>query len=158
MASAMAAVVPPYPAARSTRRTGTAIHVRQRAVRRRWPAAVHTRRRHDDRARTPAACALAIRALAAPGSRTAALIGAGRQGWTISRCWPRVARARRDVRRRRHRGDAVADVVARANAAGIPAVAASTPDAAVDGAEVIVTVTQSSGAVVPAPTLSATAR
>ena len=93
------------------------------------------------RFRTPAACAIAIQALAAPNSTRAALVGAGRQGWyhlemlaaeltlecvTICDLRPEAAEA----------------MAERARAAGIPAITAATPTDAVAGADVVVTVTQ----------------
>lgn len=95
------------------------------------------------RYRTPAACALAIRALAAPSASTAALVGAGRQGWyhleMLAAELPGLsAVAINDVR-----PEAAEAMAARARAAGIPARVAATPAEAVRGADVIVTVTQS---------------
>ncbi len=105
------------------------------------------------RARTPATSALAIRTLAAPGSSTAALIGTGRQAWT------HVDMLRRELAGLTRLAVAgqvpadVADLVARAHAAGIPAVAAPTVEAAVAGADVVVTVTSSREPLFPAGVL-----
>jgi ornithine cyclodeaminase/alanine dehydrogenase-like protein (mu-crystallin family) len=95
------------------------------------------------RARTPAASALAIRALAAPGCSTAALIGTGRQAWTHLEMLGRELPGLERVAVAGIVASEVTDVVARADAVGIPAVAASTIDAAVTGADVVVTVTSS---------------
>ncbi len=102
------------------------------------------------RFRTPAACALAARSLAAPEPTTAALVGAGRQGWyhleMLAAELPGLTRvAINDLR-----PEAAEAMVARALAAGIPAVVAATPADAVDGADVVVTVTQSTQPLFPA--------
>jgi len=95
------------------------------------------------RARTPAASALAIRALAAPHCTTAALVGTGRQAWTHLEM---LGRELPGLERLAVAGlvpSEVADVVGRACASGIPAVAAPAIDDAVAGADVVVTVTSS---------------
>jgi ornithine cyclodeaminase/alanine dehydrogenase-like protein (mu-crystallin family) len=96
------------------------------------------------RFRTPAASALAIRHLAAPESTTAALVGAGRQGWShlemLRDELPGLTRVAVADRRQ----DAVDEIVARARDAGIPAVAAPSPAAAAADADVVITVTASS--------------
>jgi ornithine cyclodeaminase/alanine dehydrogenase-like protein (mu-crystallin family) len=93
------------------------------------------------RLRTPAASALAIRSLAAPGSSTAAVIGSGRQAWPhvqmLAAELPHLERVAVCARR----PAAVAELVERARADGIPAVEAATPSHAVAGADVVVTVT-----------------
>lgn len=116
--------------------------------------------------RTPAACALAIRELstvAGPSSgsaggsttsgttsgTTAALVGAGRQGWYHLEMLARELPGLLAVRITDINPQAVATMVARANAAGIPAVAAADAASAVDGAQVIVTVTQSTAPLFP---------
>lgn len=106
------------------------------------------------RFRTPAACALAIRALSAPEPTTAALIGAGRQGWyhleMLAAELPGLTRVTvTDLR-----PEAAAAMVERAIAAGIPAVASSSPTEAVEGADVVITVTQSTAPLFPASALS----
>ncbi len=106
------------------------------------------------RFRTPAACAIAIRALAASSCTTAALIGAGRQGWyhleMLAAELPDLERVTvYDLR-----PEAAADMVERALAAGIPAVAAASPVDAVSAADVIVTVTQSTEPLFPAEAVS----
>jgi len=96
--------------------------------------------------RTPAACALAIRKLAAPAPTVAALVGAGRQGWyhleMLAAELPHLC----EVRITDLHPQAAAAMVARASEAGIPAVAVADAAEAVDGAQVIVTVTQSTSA------------
>lgn len=94
------------------------------------------------RFRTPAACSLAIDALAVPGANTAALVGAGRQGWYHLEMLAHRMPDLTEVRINDLRPEAVVDMVERARAVGIPAVAADSPTAAVDGVDVIVTVTQ----------------
>ncbi len=106
------------------------------------------------RFRTPAACAIAIRALAATDCTTAALIGAGRQGWyhleMLAAELPELERVTvYDVR-----PEAAADMVERALSAGIPAVASASPVDAVRGADVIVTVTQSTEPLFPVEAIS----
>lgn len=95
------------------------------------------------RYRTPAACALAIRALAAPRATTAALIGAGRQGWFHLEMLAAELPHLTDVAINDLRPEAAESMAERARAAGIPARVAATPAEAVRGADVIVTVTQS---------------
>ena len=106
------------------------------------------------RFRTPALCALAIRSLAAPRPTTAALVGAGRQGWyhleMLAAEMPYLERvAVNDLR-----PEAAAEMVQRARAAGIPAVEAATPAQAVAGADVVITVTQSTEPLFPAEVVS----
>jgi ornithine cyclodeaminase/alanine dehydrogenase-like protein (mu-crystallin family) len=153
MASAMAAVVPPY--------TGGKIYATKQGV----FTFVNVLFDMDGRFlctldgdaltrfRTPAACALAIRRLAAPGSNRAALIGAGRQGWyhleMLAAELPLERMTVCDVR-----AEAASAMVDRALAAGIPAAVAETPEAAVCGADVIVTVTQSTTALFPAEAIT----
>ncbi len=100
--------------------------------------------------RTPAACALAIRELArqAPPT-TAALIGAGRQGWYHLEMLAAELPSLTEVRIADINPQAVAAMVARANAAGIPAVPANDATTAATGAHVIVTVTQSTSPLFP---------
>ena len=95
------------------------------------------------RFRTPAACALAVRALAAPDCRTAALVGAGRQGWYHLEMLAAELPGLTEVRIDDLRPEAAEAMVRRAREAGIPAVLAAGPAHAVDGADVVVTVTQS---------------
>ncbi|MGD9705764.1 MAG: ornithine cyclodeaminase family protein [Acidimicrobiia bacterium] len=94
------------------------------------------------RFRTPAACALAIRSMAAPGVRTAALVGAGRQGWYHLEMLAAELPELTEVRITDLRPESAVAMVERALDAGIPAKVAASPDEAVDGAEVVVTVTQ----------------
>src|SRR5262245_38986521 len=96
------------------------------------------------RLRTPAASALAIRSLATPGSTTAALIGSGRQAAThldmLASELPGLARVAVYGRRQA----AVMHLVDHAREAGIPAEASTSAGEAVEGADVVVTVTASS--------------
>lgn len=95
------------------------------------------------RYRTPATCALAIRALAVNRARSAALVGAGRQGWYHLEMLAAELADLDEVRIHDMRPEAAAAMVERARAAGIPATAVADAPTAVDGADVIVTVTQS---------------
>jgi ornithine cyclodeaminase len=108
--------------------------------------------------RTPAACALAIRSLAiAPSDApvtTAALIGAGRQGWHHLQMLAAELPHLTEVRVTDLRPEAVMAMVARAKEAGIPARPALDAVTAVEGAEVIVTVTQSTAPLFPAAAVS----
>lgn len=100
--------------------------------------------------RTPAACALAIRALArTTPPTTAALIGAGRQGWYHLEMLAAELPALTEVRIADINPQAVAAMVTRAIDAGIPAVAAVDATTAASGAHVIVTVTQSTSPLFP---------
>lgn len=106
--------------------------------------------------RTPAACALAIRHLAVPIDTitTAALVGAGRQGWYHLEMLAAELPALTDVRITDLVPAAAEAMSERARAAGIPArVVADAPTAA-DGAEVIVTVTQATAPLFPASVVS----
>jgi ornithine cyclodeaminase len=102
------------------------------------------------RFRTPAACALAIRSLAVPGARTAALIGAGRQGWHHLVMLAAELPDLEAVAVHDQRPDAAANMVKRAVEAGIPATVADSAAEAVDGADVVVTVTRSESPLFPA--------
>ena len=142
MASAMAAVVPPY--------SGGKLYATRQGV---FTFVVTL---FDDagtwlctldgdaltRARTPAGCALAIRRLAVADPQVACVLGTGRQSLPHLRMLaaelPGVP-----LRLWGRRADAVADVVGLAAAEGIVVEVAPTPDAAAAGADVIVTVTSS---------------
>lgn len=152
MASAMAAVVPPY--------SGGKLYATRNGV---FTFVITL---FDDagtwlctldgdaltRARTPAGCALAVRRLAPDSPQRAAILGTGRQALPHLRMLaaelPGVP-----LRLWGRRDDAVAATIALAAADGIAVEAAPTPEAAADGADVIVTVTSaaapilSSGAV-----------
>lgn len=119
--------------------------------------------------RTPAACALAIRELATVAGRpsanqgsttpsttpstttctTAALVGAGRQGWYHLEMLALELPGLLEVRIADINPQAVTTMVARAKEAGIPAIAAADAASAVDGAQVIVTITQSTASLFP---------
>ena len=106
------------------------------------------------RFRTPAACAIAIRALAAPNVRTAALVGAGRQGWYHLEMLAAELPALTEIRINDLRPDAASAMAERACDAGMPAKPAESPAAAVEGADVIVTVTQATAPLFPAEAIS----
>lgn len=94
------------------------------------------------RVRTPSVSAIAIRHLAAPGARVAALVATGRQALGHAR----MLAAELDLEELRVAGRDRTKVEALAKALadeGIPATPAATPAAAVDGADVVVTVTAS---------------
>lgn len=95
------------------------------------------------RLRTPAASALAIRTMAVPGARRAAVLGSGSQAWAhiemIARELPGLERVAVWGRR----PAAASALVAAAVERGIPAVACERTVDAVDGADVVVTVTAS---------------
>jgi ornithine cyclodeaminase len=150
MASAMAAVVPPY--------SGGKVYATARGV----FTFVNVLFDEHGRAlctldgdvltrlRTPAVSALAIRALAAPGACTAAVIGGGRQAWPhvemLAREVPGLERLAVWTRRPR-----AADELARAaRERGIPAVACGDAAEAVGGADVVVAVTASEQPLFPA--------
>jgi len=95
------------------------------------------------RFRTPAGCSLAIREMVPQRIDSAAVVGAGRQGWYhLEMLWqqlPQVAEIRiADARR-----EATDAIVARAREIGIPAVATDSPAAAVRDADVVLTITPS---------------
>lgn len=102
------------------------------------------------RLRTPAASALAIRALAAPDVTTAALVGSGRQAWTHLRMLADELPHLEQLSVVARRPSAARALVSRARAIGIPAVAIDGPTDAVTGADVVVTVTSSSEPLFPA--------
>jgi ornithine cyclodeaminase/alanine dehydrogenase-like protein (mu-crystallin family) len=154
MASAMAAVVPPYSGGKMyATRDGVFTFVIAL-----FDAAGRLVCALDGdtitRLRTPAVSALAIRALAAPQSTTAALIGTGRQAWAHLDMLSCELDDLTRVTVYGRRAAAVAELVERARAANIPAVAATTAVDAVDGADVVVTVTASSEPLFPADVLS----
>jgi ornithine cyclodeaminase/alanine dehydrogenase-like protein (mu-crystallin family) len=84
-----------------------------------------------------------VRAFAAPAPVVAAVVGAGRQGWTHLLMLAEEIGGLGEVRIHDHFTDAAETMVARARSRGIPALAASSATAAVTGADVIVTTTQS---------------
>jgi ornithine cyclodeaminase/alanine dehydrogenase-like protein (mu-crystallin family) len=104
--------------------------------------------------RTPATCALAIRHLAAPRVETAALVGAGRQGWRHLQMLAGELPDVRSVRVADINPGAVESIVGRARECGIPAEPAAAAASAAAGADVIVTVTQSTSPLFPAHVLS----
>lgn len=144
MASAMAAVVPPY--------SGGKVYATKQGV----FTFVNVLFDLDGRLlctldgdaltryRTPAACAIAIRALAAPNATRAALVGAGRQGWYHLEMLAAELPDLTEVAINDLRPEAADAMAERALAIGIPARVAATPGDAVRDADVIVTVTQSS--------------
>lgn len=94
------------------------------------------------RLRTPAGCAVAVRALAAPGAATAAVLGSGRQAWPHIEMLLAELPAMTGLAVHARRPEAAAELVDRARAAGAPARVAVSADDAVAGADVIVTVTR----------------
>lgn len=154
MASAMAAVVPPY--------SGGKVYATKNGV----FTFVNVLFDLDGRLlctldgdaltrfRTPAACAIAIRAMAVPDARRAALVGCGRQGWYHLEMLAAELPALERVTVTDLRHEAAVGMAERANAIGIPAVAVATPTDAVLDADVIVTVTQSTEPLFGAAVLS----
>jgi len=96
------------------------------------------------RLRTPAVCAVALRNLAPTAPTVAAVIGAGRQGWTHVEMLAAEMPDLHEIRIHDHGPDATEAMAARARARGIPATAASSATEAVTDADVIVTATPSS--------------
>jgi ornithine cyclodeaminase len=154
MASAMAAVVPPFSGAKvyATHEGAftflVALYDAGGALLCTMDGDVVTR------LRTPAASALAIRHLAAPDATTAALVGGGRQGWSHLQMLARELPGLERVAVADQRPEAVAELVGRAEAEGIPAVAAGDAAAAVDGADVVVTITPAREPLFPASAIS----
>ncbi len=140
MASAMAAVVPPYSGGKlyATRDGVFTFVISLFDASGTWLCTLD-----GDaltRARTPAGCALAIRRLAPEAPTGAAVLGSGRQALPHLRMLaaelPGVP-----LRLWGRRDDAVARTIALAAADGIAVEVSPTADAAADGADVIVTVT-----------------
>ncbi|WP_276968243.1 hypothetical protein [Desertimonas flava] len=101
--------------------------------------------------RTPAISSLAVHHLARPGSTIAAVIGAGNQGWPHVEMLHRVLPGLTDLRIAARPGSAAAArLTARAVAAGIPARLVDRPGDAVAGAHVVVTVTNATTPLFPA--------
>ncbi len=95
------------------------------------------------RFRTPAGCSLAIREMAPERVESAALVGAGKQGWYhLEMLWHQLPQLS-EVRVADARREAADDIVARARKIGIPAVAVDTPTDAVRNADVVLTITPS---------------
>lgn len=103
------------------------------------------------RLRTPAASSLAIQHLAAPDVSIAAVIGAGVQGWShvemLERTLPHLAELRVCGR---PGSQAAAALSERARQAGVPAVVVDSTATAVAGAQVIVTLTNAVEPLFPA--------
>lgn len=93
------------------------------------------------RLRTPATTALAIDRLAVPGASTAAIIGTGRQSWAHIEMLADTMPELHELRINGYIAAEAGELADRATARGIPAVVASTPAEAVSAAQVIVTVT-----------------
>lgn len=103
------------------------------------------------RLRTPATSALAIRHLArADGPRVAAVIGGGRQAWGHVEMLRDELPDLTELRVHARRPEVAGSLADRARAGGVPAVAAPTAIDAVEGADVVVTVTSSSTPLFPA--------
>lgn len=106
------------------------------------------------RLRTPALSALAIRSFAAPDASTAALVGSGRQAWPHLEMLAAELPGLERVTIAARRSSAASELAERARQAGIPAVVADTPSAAIDGADVVVTVTSATEPLFPAAAVS----
>ena len=95
------------------------------------------------RFRTPAGCSLAIREMAPQRVESAAVVGAGKQGWYhLEMLWHQLPQLS-EIRVADARREAADDIVARARRIGIPAVAVDTPTDAVRNADVVLTITPS---------------
>ncbi len=143
MASAMAAVVPPY--------SGGKIYATKDG------AFTFVNVLFDDagrflctldgdaitRLRTPATTALAIEHLAVRGASTAAIIGTGRQSWTHIEMLADTLPELNELRINGYLAHEAHELAERANARGIPAVVTDTADSAVAGAQIVVTITSS---------------
>lgn len=106
------------------------------------------------RLRTPATSALAIRHLAVPDAAVATVIGGGRQAWGHVEMLRDELPGLRELRLHARRSDVVRDLAARATAEEVPVVVAPTAAEAVDGADVVVTVTSAREPLFPATALS----
>lgn len=106
------------------------------------------------RLRTPAASALAIRALAVRDARTAAVIGAGLQARPHLEMLARELLQLERVALWARRPAAAAELAATAADAGVPAVVTASAADAVEGADVVVTVTSSREPVFPSSAVS----
>jgi ornithine cyclodeaminase/alanine dehydrogenase-like protein (mu-crystallin family) len=144
MASAMAAVVPPYSGGKVYATRGgsftfviTLFDADGRLLCTRDGDTI-------TRLRTPAVSALAIRTLAAPDCGKAALIGTGRQAWSHLEMLHDELPGLTELAVYGRRQAPVALLVERARSAGIPAVTAPSAEHAVTGADVVITVTASS--------------
>jgi ornithine cyclodeaminase/alanine dehydrogenase-like protein (mu-crystallin family) len=146
MASAMAAVLPPYSGGKlyATREGVFTFVVTLFDDQGTWLCTLD-----GDaltRARTPAGCALAVRRLAVTEPRAACVLGTGRQALPHLRMLaaelPGVP-----LRLWGRRADAVSETVTAAEAEGIAVDVAPFPEAAADGADVIVTVTSATAPV-----------
>lgn len=104
--------------------------------------------------RTPAASSLAIHHLAVRSASTAALLGGGRQAWTHLEMLAAELPHLTDLRVHARSPDAAASLVDRAEAAGIPARPVACAEEAVEGADVVVTVTKADAPLFRAPALS----
>jgi ornithine cyclodeaminase len=95
------------------------------------------------RFRTPAGCSLAIREMAPERVESAAVVGAGKQGWYhLEMLWHELPQLK-EIRIADARRDAADGIAARARDLGIPAVAVATPTDAVRDADVVLTITPS---------------
>jgi ornithine cyclodeaminase/alanine dehydrogenase-like protein (mu-crystallin family) len=102
------------------------------------------------RLRTPPASALAVHHLATPDAARAAVIGTGRQSWTHLQMLAESMPDLTEVRINGYVREEAVALVARAQEHGIPAVLCESAPEAVDGAQVIVTITSSREPLFPA--------
>ncbi|HEX6568118.1 MAG TPA: hypothetical protein VF015_03105 [Acidimicrobiales bacterium] len=103
--------------------------------------------------RTPAASAIAIRRLAAPGASVAALVGAGRQALGHAEMLAHVLPLT-ELRVSGRRPAQVEELVRHLRDREVPARAVDDPAAAVEGAEVVVTATAAAEPLFPAAAVS----
>jgi ornithine cyclodeaminase len=105
--------------------------------------------------RTPACSSLAIHHLAVPGATTAALLGSGGQAWPHLEMLVQELPDLVELRVQARRPNAAATLAERAVAElGAPAVPYDRPADAVEGADVVVTVTRSTTPLFPAGAVS----
>jgi ornithine cyclodeaminase len=156
MASAMAAVVPPYSGGKvyATARDAGG-HARFSFVNVLFHTDGTVLATLDGDAvtalRTPAMSAVAIEHLAAPGASVATLIGSGHAAWPHAEMLGRAVPHLAELRLCSRPGSVtLAALAARATAAGLPARVVTDCSAAVDGAHIVVTVTSSATPLFPA--------
>lgn len=150
MASAMAAVVPPY--------SGGKLYAtkdgRFTFVNVLFDVDGHVLATLDGDAitqlRTPAASSLAIHHLAVPGASVATIIGTGRQAWPHVRMLAAALPGLRELRICGRSASAVDELAVRARSLGVPVGCSDDPAAAVAGAQVVVTVTAAHQPLFPA--------
>jgi ornithine cyclodeaminase len=160
MASAMAAVVPPYSGGKVYATTRDAAgHARFSFVNVLFNTDGSVLATLDGDAvtalRTPAMSAVAIEHLAAPGASVATLIGSGHAAWPHAEMLGRALPGLEELRLcSRPRSETLAALAERALAAGLPARVVTDCVEAVDDAHVVVTVTSSATPLFPSSAIA----